>query len=93
MYLRVAACLCMQGLYRVNETRRAAQPFLQRNPPGRVERPLPTLFTLFKGEFWVGLHRDFCEYIHESPDNVARSLQVCRWWGWVWLGCQVLALA
>ncbi|CAM9652109.1 unnamed protein product [Ectocarpus sp. 6 AP-2014] len=67
-----------QGLYRVNETRRAAQPFLQRRqsgPPVRVERPLPNLFTLFKGEFWVALHRDFCEYVHESPDNVARSLQ------------------
>lgn len=43
-----------------------------------MERPLPTLFTLFKGEFWVALHRDFCEYVHESPDNVARSLQVCQ---------------
>ncbi|CAN0445431.1 unnamed protein product, partial [Hapterophycus canaliculatus] len=51
--------------------------FLQRRQSGsqgRVERPLPTLFTLFKGEFWVALHRDFCEYVHESPDNVARSL-------------------
>ncbi|CAN0548988.1 unnamed protein product, partial [Ectocarpus sp. 8 AP-2014] len=51
--------------------------FLQRRqsgPPVRVERPLPNLFTLFKGEFWVALHRDFCEYVHESPDNVARSL-------------------
>lgn len=66
-----------QGLYRVNETRKAAQPFLQHSAsPGRVERPLPNLFTLFKGEFWVALHRDFCEYVHESPDNVARSLQV-----------------
>lgn len=65
-----------QGLYRVNETRKASQPFLQRRNSGRVERPLPNLFTLFKGEFWVALHRDFCEYIHESPDNVARSLQV-----------------
>ncbi|CAM9304583.1 unnamed protein product [Ascophyllum nodosum] len=64
-----------QGLYRANETRKAAQPFLQRSPRVRVERPLPNLFTLFKGEFWVALHRDFCEYIHESPDNVARSLQ------------------
>ena len=24
----------------------------------------------------MALHRDFCEFIHESPDNVARSLQV-----------------
>lgn len=74
-----------QGLYRVNQTRKAAQPFLQRSPKVRVERPLPNLFTLFKGEFWVALHRDFCEYIHESPDNVARSLQVgrrtCNWGG------------
>lgn len=72
-----------QGLYRVNQTRKAAQPFLQRSPKVRVERPLPNMFTLFKGEFWVALHRDFCEYIHESPDNVARSLQVgrrtCNW--------------
>lgn len=65
-----------KGLYRVNATRKAAQPFLQRNAHLRVERPLPNLFTLFKGEFWVALHRDFCEYLHESPDNVARSLQV-----------------
>ena len=90
--LAMPPIFCFQGLYRVNETRRAAQPFLQRNPPGRVERPLPTLFTLFKGEFWVALHRDFCEYIHESPDNVARSLQVRvgRWvWPGLWLGFEV----
>ncbi|CAM9732133.1 unnamed protein product, partial [Sphacelaria rigidula] len=64
-----------QGLYRVNQTRKAAQPFLQRSAHLRVERPLPNLFTLFKGEFWVALHRDYCVYIHESPDNVARSMQ------------------
>lgn len=75
----VVGCLVLvyrKGLYRVNETRKASQPFLQRNAHLRVERPLPNLFTLFKGEFWVALHRDFCEYLHESPDNVARSLQV-----------------
>lgn len=76
----------MQGLYRMNQTRKAGQPFLQLREKKPVRRPLPTLFTLFKGEFWVALHRDFCEYIHESPDNVARSLQVRgapHAWGWV----------
>lgn len=41
---------------------------------GRIERPYPELFDLYKGEFWVALHRSFCEYVSKSPDNVARGL-------------------
>ncbi|CAM9435366.1 unnamed protein product [Choristocarpus tenellus] len=65
-----------QGLYRVNHTHKAGNMFSEPGKPSKkVVRPLPTLFTLFKGEFWVALTREFCVYVHESPDNVARSLQ------------------
>lgn len=37
-------------------------------------RPHPQRFSLYKGEFWTILHRSFCEYVHKSPDNVARGL-------------------
>ncbi|CAM9862854.1 unnamed protein product, partial [Sphacelaria rigidula] len=37
--------------------------------------PSKSMFTVYKGEFWMILHRTFCKYIESSPDNVARSLQ------------------
>ncbi|CAN0180427.1 unnamed protein product, partial [Discosporangium mesarthrocarpum] len=39
------------------------------------EPPSSSMFTIFKGEFWVTLHRSVCEYIESSPDNVARMMQ------------------
>lgn len=41
---------------------------------GGIRRPYPQRFRLYKGEFWVVLHRSFCEYASWSPDNVARTL-------------------
>ncbi|CAM9160175.1 unnamed protein product [Scytosiphon promiscuus] len=39
-----------------------------------LTRPMPNLFTVHKGEFWVMLHRSMAEYVHKSPDNQARTL-------------------
>eukprot|EP00903_Cladosiphon_okamuranus_P005503 g5484.t1 len=39
-----------------------------------LTRPVPNLFTVHKGEFWVMLHRSMAEYVHKSPDNQARVL-------------------
>lgn len=41
---------------------------------GEIVRPFPQLFSLYKGEFWMTLHRSFCRYVVTSPDNVARGL-------------------
>jgi Core-2/I-Branching enzyme len=43
-------------------------------PTNDRDRPIPDLFNVQKGGYWVVLHRSFAEYIHHSPDNVARSL-------------------
>jgi Core-2/I-Branching enzyme len=43
-------------------------------PTNDRDRPVPDLFNVQKGGYWVVLHRSFAEYIHHSPDNVARSL-------------------
>ncbi|CAM9333771.1 unnamed protein product [Phaeothamnion confervicola] len=56
---RVTRYIDDQGLYRDKFTR---QPM----------NPLRT--GVFKGEFWVVLHRSYAEYLTESPDNVARML-------------------
>ncbi|CAM9851846.1 unnamed protein product, partial [Pylaiella littoralis] len=69
---RVEVLVDDQGLYRETQTSKASRPL-------KVGRPRPppskSMFTVFKGEFWVVLHRSFCQYIEASPDNVARSLQ------------------
>ncbi|CAN0351213.1 unnamed protein product, partial [Ectocarpus sp. 12 AP-2014] len=39
-----------------------------------LRRPMPNVFTVHKGEFWVMLHRSMAEYVHKSPDNQARML-------------------
>ncbi|CAM9828579.1 unnamed protein product [Ectocarpus sp. 6 AP-2014] len=39
-----------------------------------LRRPMPNIFTVHKGEFWVMLHRSMAEYVHKSPDNQARML-------------------
>lgn len=43
-------------------------------PLPSIDRPYPQLFSLYKGEYWMTLHRSFCEYVSKSPDNVARGL-------------------
>ncbi|CAB1121365.1 GT14 [Ectocarpus sp. CCAP 1310/34] len=61
-----------QGLYREKQSSKAGRPLKvgkARLPPSK------SMFTVYKGEFWVILHRSFCKYLEASPDNVARSLQ------------------
>eukprot|EP00752_Nemacystus_decipiens_P018256 g16381.t2 len=69
---RVEVLIDDQGLYRETQTSKAGRPLKvakARLPPSK------SMFTVYKGEFWVILHRSFCRYIEASPDNVARSLQ------------------
>ncbi|CAN0471159.1 unnamed protein product [Ascophyllum nodosum] len=72
---RVEVMIDDQGLYREKQARTT-----NAGRPLKVGRPrLPpseSMFTVFKREFWIILHRSFCEYIEASPDNVGRSLQV-----------------
>eukprot|EP00611_Tribonema_gayanum_P013757 TRINITY_DN24977_c0_g1_i1.p1 TRINITY_DN24977_c0_g1~~TRINITY_DN24977_c0_g1_i1.p1 ORF type:complete len:372 (-),score=31.25 TRINITY_DN24977_c0_g1_i1:34-1149(-) len=65
-----------EGLYRSLPKPRGRLSVIQHAPkPMRgVARPPPDLFDVYKGEFWVVLHRSLAEYIHHSPDNVARSV-------------------
>lgn len=46
------------------------------HPMREIVRPFPDLFDVYKGEFWVVLHRSLADYIHDSPDNVARSVSL-----------------
>mmetsp|Transcript_2589 Transcript_2589/g.3850 ORF Transcript_2589/g.3850 Transcript_2589/m.3850 type:complete len:381 (-) Transcript_2589:40-1182(-) len=50
--------------------------FQKTNNMNKVRTHTPDLFNVFKGEFWVVLHRSLAEYIHHSRDNVALSLQI-----------------
>ncbi|CAM9417835.1 unnamed protein product [Phaeothamnion confervicola] len=40
----------------------------------RVRRPDAEHFQVYKGDFWVVLHRSFAEYVQQAPDNAARLL-------------------
>ncbi|CAM9458612.1 unnamed protein product [Ectocarpus sp. 13 AM-2016] len=69
---RVEVLIDDQGLYREKQSSKAGRPLKvgkARLPPSK------SMFTVYKGEFWVILHRYFCKYLEASPDNVARSLQ------------------
>ncbi|CAN0083954.1 unnamed protein product, partial [Ectocarpus sp. 8 AP-2014] len=69
---RVEVLIDDQGLYREKQSSKAGRPLKvgkARLPPSK------SMFTVYKGEFWVILHRSFCKYLEASPDNVARSLQ------------------
>ncbi|CAM9411024.1 unnamed protein product, partial [Hapterophycus canaliculatus] len=69
---RVEVIIDDQGLYRETQSSKAGRPLKVGKP--RLP-PSKSMFTVYKGEFWVILHRSFCQYIEKSPDNVARSLQ------------------
>ncbi|CAM9260344.1 unnamed protein product [Choristocarpus tenellus] len=69
--LRRAPCGMVddQGLFRApGEETLGAMDLLS------MQRPEPQRFKVYKGEFWMVLHRSFCRYVTSSPDNVARSL-------------------